>query len=522
MNMTKNKVAIYPRLSEEDRYKKNENDESESIQNQKSMLIEYALEHDWEIYDIYCDEDWSGADRNRPEFNRLLKDAEARKFDIVLCKTQSRFTREIELVEKYIHGLFPLWGIRFIGVVDHADTDVKSNKKARQINGLINEWYLEDLSENIKSVFSNKVRNGQHIGSFALYGYQKDPDVKGHLIIDEEAAEVVRMVFRLFVQGHGKQEIARILNGKGIPNPTEYKRQHGLRYKPGRTENSTLWHYYSVSSMLVNEMYIGHMVQGKYESVSYKTHQCKPRGKEKWVKVEHTHEPIIDMELWNQAQTLIQQRAKPFVTGNIGLFARKARCMYCGYTLRSSKHHGDHYLRCPTRYTSIDACQGCNVSVKMLEQTVLQELHKLNEKYLDEDALEQQAEFSQGILEQIKKHHVLIESYQKQSNQLMTKIKALYLDKLNGIISEDEFLSISHEFHSEKERFLKLIEEANEQIELLRLKYNQADNRRELVKQYTDADHLTREMVDTLIDYVEVGKRIPKTRKRPIKIHWNF
>ena len=196
--MMKNKVAIYPRLSEEDRYKKNENDESESIQNQKSMLIEYALEHDWEIYDFYCDEDWSGADRNRPEFNRLLKDAEARKFDIVLCKTQSRFTRELELVEKYIHGLFPQWGIRFVSIVDHADTEIKGNKKARQINGLINEWYLEDLSENIKSVFDNKRKNGQHIGAFALYGYQKDPNQKGHLIIDEEAATVVREVFNLF------------------------------------------------------------------------------------------------------------------------------------------------------------------------------------------------------------------------------------------------------------------------------------------------------------------------------------
>lgn len=198
------KAAIYPRLSDEDRNKKNAADESESIQNQKSMLIEYAAEHNWEIYDIYCDEDWSGADRNRPEFNRLLKDAQARKFDIVLCKSQSRFTRELELVEKYIHGLFPLWGIRFIGVVDNADTDIKGNKKSRQINGLVNEWYLEDLSDSIRSVFDNKRKNGCHIGSFALYGYKKDPDKKGHLIIDEEAAQVVREVFNLFVQGCGK------------------------------------------------------------------------------------------------------------------------------------------------------------------------------------------------------------------------------------------------------------------------------------------------------------------------------
>ena len=211
------KVAIYCRLSEEDKNKLSKDDDSESIQNQKSMLIEYAVQKEWEIYNIYSDDDYTGSDRNRPAFNQLLKDAESHKFDIVLCKTQSRFTRELEIVEKYIHGLFPIWNIRFVSIVDNADTENKGNKKARQINGLINEWYLEDMSDNIKSVLTNKRRNGVHIGAFALYGYQKDPHQKGHLIVDEEAAQVVREVFTLFSQGMGKSAIARYLNEKGIP-----------------------------------------------------------------------------------------------------------------------------------------------------------------------------------------------------------------------------------------------------------------------------------------------------------------
>ena len=163
------KVAIYCRLSEEDRNKKFESDDSNSIQNQKSMLLQYAIEQRWEVYNIYSDDDYAGADRNRPEFKRLLEDAEHKRFDIILCKTQSRFTRELELVEKYIHGLFPMWGIRFISIVDNADTDNKGNKKSRQINGLVNEWYLEDMSDSIKSVLDNKRQNGLHIGEFALY-----------------------------------------------------------------------------------------------------------------------------------------------------------------------------------------------------------------------------------------------------------------------------------------------------------------------------------------------------------------
>ena len=123
------KVAIYCRLSEEDKDKLNKTDDSESIKNQKSMLLKYAMQQGWEVYNIYSDDDYAGADRKRPEFNRLLHDAKEGKFDIVLCKTQSRFTRELELVEKYIHGLFPLWGIRFVGLVDNADTDNKVIKK---------------------------------------------------------------------------------------------------------------------------------------------------------------------------------------------------------------------------------------------------------------------------------------------------------------------------------------------------------------------------------------------------------
>ena len=244
------KAAIYCRLSEEDRNKQFETDDSNSIQNQKAMLLQYAMEQGWEVYNLYSDDDYTGSDRRRPEFNRLLEDAKAHRFDIVLCKTQSRFTRELELVEKYIHGLFPIWGIRFVSIVDNADTANKGNKKSRQINGLVNEWYLEDMSENIRSVLTNRRQNGFHIGAFALYGYKKDPDQKGHLIIDEEAAAVVREVFTLFSQGYGKTAIARMLNDRGIPNPTEYKRLHGLRYQQPKRKNSTLWKYFAISDML--------------------------------------------------------------------------------------------------------------------------------------------------------------------------------------------------------------------------------------------------------------------------------
>ena len=516
------KVAIYCRLSEEDRNKQTETDDSGSIQNQKAMLVGYALEQGWEIYCIYSDDDYAGADRRRPEFNRLLGDAEAKKFDIVLCKTQSRFTRELELVEKYIHGLFPIWGIRFISIVDNADTANKGNKKSRQINGLVNEWYLEDMSDNIRSVLKNRRENGFHIGAFALYGYKKDPGQKGHLIIDEEAAAVVREVFTLFSQGYGKTAIARMLNDSGIPNPTEYKRLKGLRYKQPKAKNSTLWKYFAISDMLTNEMYIGNMVQGKYGSISYKTKQNKPRPKDKWYIVEGTHEPIIDRELWGRVQKMIAKRAKPFEVGTIGLFAGKARCANCGYVMRSSKNRGKHYLQCSNRHIAKDACIGSFISVDKLEQMVIDELNRLSKEYLNKDDLEKKIEFSGNL--QIQKESILknIASYEKRVRELSKGIRELYMDKVKGLISDADYAEMSKDFTGDRDRLEELISDGRRQIEEIEGKIKAGDNRREIIERYTNLKHLNREMVEVLIDYISVGKRIPGTRSVPIEIHWNF
>ena len=516
------KAAIYCRLSEEDRNKVSAEDDSVSIQNQKSMLLQYAMQQGWEVSHIYSDDDYTGSDRNRPEFRRLLADAQARKFDIILCKTQSRFTRELELVEKYIHGLFPLWGIRFVSIVDNADTDNKGNKKSRQINGLVNEWYLEDMSDNIRSVLTNRREQGFHIGAFALYGYQKDPAQKGHLIIDPEAAAVVCRVFTLFSQGYGKTAIARILNEDGIPNPTEYKRRKGLRYQspPGKT--GTLWKYPAISHMLTNEIYIGNMVQGRYGSVSYKSKQNKPRPKDQWIRVEHTHEAIIDQDLWERVQALINEKAKPFTGGSIGLFAKKVRCANCGYTMRSTKNRGRHYLQCSNRRVSKDACTGAFISVEKLERIVVQELNRLSAQYLDQDELEQNLAFSSSLLAQKQKVLDQLSKYQAQQEEFQTCLRELYLDKVRGILSEADFLSLSQDFSKEKELLEEKIAETNRRLEELDVRIAAGDNRRELVQRYANLEHLTREMVEALIDYILVWKRRPGESDPPVEIHWNF
>lgn len=518
------RVAIYCRLSEEDKNKQTEHDDSESIQNQKNMLIEYSLKNGWNIFDIYSDDDFKGSDRNRPEFNRLLLDAEQKKFDIVLCKSQSRFTRELELVEKYIHGKFIEWNIRFIGYTDNADTNNLGNKKQRQINGLVNEWYLEDLSISIKSVFDTKKRAGQHIGAFAPYGYKKNPKKKGHLIIDKEAALIVREIFELFVQGYGKTPIARMLNEKGIPNPTEYKKQQGLRFKhTSKNNNSTLWKYYSIQNILVNEMYIGTMVQNKQRNLSYKNNKKAIIPKSQWIKVANTHEPIIDIELWNKTQALVQQRFKPFGdTSKIGIFAKKVRCIYCGYHLRTQKTNGKHNLQCSTKFISKGSCQGCCIAIHKLEKIVLSELKTIIKSYHIEEKVKSKVVFKARLQENIDMLNQNILDNKRKIEECTLAVKNLYLDKVKEIITECEFIEFSKDFHQDKEKYQTLIQKIGQEIEAIKIKLASTSNKDELIQRYQNIDYLERVHVDALIDYIEIGKVFPKSRNREINIYWNF
>ncbi len=517
-------VAIYCRLSEEDRDKQHKIDDSRSIQNQKSMLLSYAETNHWKLYKIYSDDDYTGADRSRPAFNELMRDAEARKFQIVLCKSQSRFTRELELVEKILHYQFPLWGIRFIGLADNADTANKGNKKSRQINGLVNEWYLEDLSDNIKSVLTDRRRKGYHIGAFCAFGYQKDPAFKGHLIPDPEAAEIVHLIFELFSSGMGKSAIARYLNDAGIPNPTEYKRQKGIRINTPDSKRSTMWQYFSIADILSNEVYIGNMVQGKYGSVSYKTHKNRPKPKEEWIRVEHTHAPIIEKELWDKTQTLIKNRAKPGWNGQVGKFARKCRCMYCGYVMASRKAKGRHYLTCSTRKIKRDECPGGFISQEELEITILEELHKIMEEYLDLSEAEAQITINDEVKKRVDSIRRQVVQYESKVSAAEKAIKMLYQDRVNEIISPEEFARLSQDFREEAESYREKLADLHSEMGDLILQKGRERSKRDLLEKYLDIKELDYIIVNTLIDYIEVGRRSGhyRSNKVPVIIHWKF
>lgn len=515
------KVAIYCRLSDEDKDKLYQNDDSASIQNQKAMLIQFASNNGWIIHDIYSDDNFAGSDRRRPEFNRLIADASARKFDIVLCKTQSRFTRELELVEKYIHGLFPRLGIRFISLVDNADTEDKGNKKARQVGGLVNEWFLEELSDNIKAVLTTRREQGYHIGSFAPYGYMKDPDLKGHLIIDPEAAGVVREIFALYLQGNGKQVIARTLNDRGVPNPTEYKRLHGMvRNKNG--QNSKLWSYVTISNILTNEVYIGNMVQGKSGIPSYKSQQKVQLPPEQWIVMKGTHEPIIDQSVWEKTQAMVSRKATTGRKEPEGIFAKKVRCIHCGSRMQSVKNGNKRGFKCNSHALSREACVGAFISLPKLERIVVAQLQLLSDELLDKNQLVEGIDPFPDLREMKSKLEAEIRDMQKQIGDGHTAMRTLYLDKVRGKITAEEYASLLLQISEEKDAYERQIAESTDKIGEIEKTLAIHSNRHLLVDQYVGTRHLTREMVNILIDHIEVGKRDPLTKYTPVEIHWNF
>lgn len=520
-----NIVAIYNRLSEEDKNKLTKEEESRSIQNQKSMLISYAMQQGWDVYNIYSDDDYKGSDRNRPAFNQLLKDAEARKFNIVLCKSQARFTRELEMVERIIHGQFVEWGIRFVGYADNADTANKGNKKSRQINGLVNEWYLEDLSDNIKTVLTDRRKKGIFIGAFAPYGYQKDPEQKGHLIPDPEAAGVVRQIFELYVNGMGRTAIAKYLNEMEIPNPTAYKRLHGLRYSNPHKKFESIWKYAPVRDILNNEVYIGNLVQGRYASPSYKSLHCKPVPKEQWIRVEGTHEPIISSELWEKAKQLQEMRARPMCTGTISKFTGKTRCMYCGYVLGSAKSHDFYYLRCVTRHFNKNLCKGASIAQRFLEKAVLEELNRIIELYFDSESAEGRILLQNRTADRKKELQRNRCSCEKKIEDYQKAVQNTYVDKTKGLITEEEFNSFRESFYDEMDALQAKITQLDAELEQIEQKMGQVQSVEDVLRKYRDIETLDRDIVDALIDYIEVGRLEVKVHKDdlpPIVIHWKF
>lgn len=513
------KAALYVRLSREDRNKTNKEDDSESIANQKNMLLDYCKQNHIEVYDIYNDEDFRGSDRERPDFNRMILDAGQKKFNMVICKTQSRFARDMELVEKYINGKFLYWGIRFIGLVDNADNMNQNNRKQRQLVSLIDQWYLEDLSANVRATLASKRKQGLWVGAFAPFGYVKDANNKNHLIVDEEAAVIVRYIFDLYLQGFGITTIARRLNAENIPNPATYKKQHGQPFQSSHGKCSDLWHSYSIQRILSNQVYIGDTVQGIEENISYKSTKKRIKPKDEWDVVKNTHEAIVDEDVFKRVQRLRDSKPKSTNSGAPNILARKVKCLCCGGSMRVYYTGHRRYFRCNTAFFAPDRCTGMTVSENVLHREVIRQIQKLYDTYVDEQSASSKLRIVNGYQDQLAVLEKKIKAAELAVEKLDSRLKTIYIDKVDGVITPNEFQTLKSEFSAERIQQEKQIAQYREDCEKTRERMNESQNQIDIIRRYKNIQKLDFVTADTLIDHIDIGG---SRNNRIIHIYWNL
>lgn len=509
----KNRAVLYLRLSKEDKDKLNKGDDSASIQNQRLLLTDYVLQHDYQITGVYSDDDESGLFDTRPEFERMLMDAKLGKFDIVIAKSQSRFSRNMEHVEKYLHHDFPNLGIRFIGVVDGADTSNTGNKKSRQINGLVNEWYCEDLSENIRSAFKAKMKDGQYLGASCPYGYVKDPENHNHLIIDEYAADVVRKIYHLYLKGYGKVRIGKTLTEEGILIPTRYKREVlGINYHNSKEMETTKgWSYQTIHTILNNEVYIGNVVQNKYNNLSYKDKRHVKQPEDQWIRVTGMHEAIIDADTFKKVQERQKVRTKAVnAEGTESLFSGIIFCADCKHTMvRMYERRGSHRFIgycCKTYKTQgKQACVSHAINYGQLKEVVLSSIQTEARKILTPEdichlhKIKYVGSSVKGCQLQI--HHIEDEIESKERYK-----KKTYQNYMDEIISKGEYLSYIKEFEESIGGLKKNLGYLQKQLaEQNKLNSSEYDEWVEKFRNYINIDELTREIVLELIEKIEVN-----------------
>ena len=514
------RVAIYLRLSIEDKDKLNRTDDSESIKNQRHMLMEVVNSNtSYNLVGEYCDEDLSGAGTFRPEFERLIKDCENGKIDIVLCKSQSRFSRDMEIVERYINNKFKEWNVRFISLSDNADTENPGNKKSRQINGLVNEWYLEDVSNNIRSAFNSKMKQGEFISPFAPFGYLVDSSDNNKLVVDKVASIVVKDIFNLYLKGYGYSSIAKYLNDKNIPSPSLHKYRQGIKLNvvSNKKRDEIKWNSNAIKTILKNEVYLGKLVQGKRTTVSYKNHKIINKNKSLWISYENTHEAIIDKDTFYKVQMEMKNRTKPRSSSTVHLFSGKVFCLYCGHYLRKKNSSRHEYLVCSNN----SICSNkSSIRYDKLESIVLELINKLLDKFYDEELLKDKVnkKYNEVYKEKIESLESELFNINRKIYESKNYLQSLYEDKVNKVISTQVFKALISNYEDNLNKYYKQLDDVNKNINIYKDNIKSFDDK--IISKYKKLDCLNRVVVNEFIDKIYVGK--VKDNIRNIKIKWNL
>ena len=515
-------TALYCRLSRDDEL----SGDSNSIVHQKEILSAYAEKRGFENTRFYVDDGYSGTNFNRPDFLRMMDDVNNGLVGTIIVKDMSRFGRDYIMVGYYTEIMLPQMDIRFIAVNDNVDSENQADNDFTPFRNIINEWYAKDTSKKIRSVLKAKGNSGKHLSVIPPFGYKKDPNDKEKWIIDEDAAQIVRKIYRLYLDGNTMGGIARMLTAEGIETPKLYAENRGIKHYKAATYPE-IWSRISVEYILSNYEYTGSTVNFKTKRKSFKNKKQWIQSKEDWAVFEGTQEAIIDKETFETVQKMRGTKRAYTKFNEVNIFSGLLYCADCGgrMTIRRRKEdrRKDAFICSTYRKKKKNLCTEHAIKVSALDQIVLQDIRKVC-AYIKQYEQEFVEEFRKCSVKESARLQLMGKSELKKAENRLSEIERiivkLYEEKVCGRMPEERFELLAKNYETEQAELKQKTEALKASLAAKEERDGSLEKFVSLVRSYTEVQNLTPEILNSFIDKIYIGKpeRIDGQRVQEVKI----
>lgn len=517
-------TALYCRLSVDDEL----NGESNSITHQKEMLEEYAQKNNFYNIKFYVDDGYSGTNFNRPAFKELIKNIDSGIVGTVIVKDMSRLGRDYLKVGYYSEVYFGEAGVHFIAVNDNVDNTIENDSDFTPFRNIMNEWYAKDTSKKVRAVIRAKGMSGKSTCNCPPYGYIKDEN--GNWLVEKEAAEIVKKIYRLCIEGYGPMQISKKLNAQKAISPVVWKNKVGWKYKLEKVDHPELWTVSAIRRILSNPIYLGNTVNFRTKKKSYKSHSVVYLPKDEWVIFEDTHEAIIDRDTFDTVQKLREGvRRRVSIDGEMSIFSGLLYCADCGAKMYLNRHRGsekDAFNCASYRKEKERTCTSHYITLHAIEDIVLYDLQRVlgmakgKETEFVSMLQEKNKKMTKSDLSEKTKE---CDEAEKRIAVLDRIIQNLYEDKVSGTLSEERFIKLSKNYESEQAELTDKVKFLKEELMAVQKETADINKFMRLIKRYTEITELNAEIVRTFIDkiYVHKGETAQGGHRQTIEIIYN-
>lgn len=518
-------TALYCRFSHDDGL----DSESNSISNQKEILMDYAKKHGYLHPQFFVDDGISGTTFNRPGFQSMEAMIENGEVSTVIVKDLSRFGRNYLEVGQYLELKYPTLGVRFIAIQENVDSTQSSGAEMMPFHNIFNEWYAAQTSKKIRAVQKMKADSGKRIGTSVPYGYMKDPNNSDKWIIDEPAAEIVKRIYKLCLEGKGPSKIANQLTAEGILVPTAYFITNGRPACHSAPEDSCKWATKTVAHILENRVYTGCTVNYKTTTVSYKIHQIVYNGEENQQIIPNTQEAIISEDIWERVQKLRENRRRPTASGKTSIFSGLVYCADCGQKLvfcahKNLKSNGE-YFRCSSYKANSKVCSVHYIRNVVLEQIVLEAISGLSDFvscYQSVFLFLAKMKQNETLHADVKNMKLDIQRNQKRIIEIDKAIEKLFESNMANVISDERFMKMTADYEAEQKELKEDIDKKTKLLESSEQKKVDMHMLLKGLRAFSECRTLTPEILNMLIERIEVHKSERIDGKKRVKVDIYF